>query len=193
MVNTIETGTKEAQTSIAVGLGYLAKQLDVPVKQLISCEDLTPLAKASPRQVFFAIDAIHKKWISENLTPYKWSENYFTGQLGLYRKITRLNFEEVEKDFLFIKDYLEEGGCEVTLNEIQRMYNAFRNIDYGDVDIEEIRDIVSSFGDRIFLGITAYRKSCVEKNDKEMVYKINHFLSEHYSADAIISETLSIL
>ena len=192
MVNTIETGTK-AQDLIAVGLGYLAKQLDVPVKQLLSCEDLTPLAKASPRQVFFAIDAIHRKWIAENLTPYKWSENYFNGNLGLYRKITRLSFEEVEKDFLFIKDYLEEGGCTVTLKEIQRMYNAFRNIDYGDLDIEEIRDIVSSFGDRIFLGITAYRKNCVEKNDKEMVNKINHFLSEHYSADEIISETLSVL
>lgn len=192
MVNTIETGTK-AQGLIAVGLGYLAKQLDVPVKQLLSYEDLTPLAKASPRQVFFAIDAIHRKWIAENLTPYKWSENYFNGNLGLYRKITRLSFEEVEKDFLFIKDYLEEGGCTVTLKEIQRMYNAFRNIDYGDVDIEEIRDIVSSFSDRIFLGIITYRKSCVEKNDKEMVNKINHFLSEHYSADEIISETLSVL
>lgn len=194
MVNTIETGTaKEAQSSIAVGLGYLANQLDIPVQQLLSCEDLTPLAKASPRQIFFAIDAIHRKWIAENLTPYRWAENYFTGNLGLYRKITRLSFEELEGDFLFIKDYLEKGGCKVSLCEIQKIYNAFRNIDYGDADIEEIRDIVSSFDDRIFLGITAFRKSCVEKNDKEMVYKINHFLSEHYTADSAISETLSVL
>lgn len=193
MTNTVETSAKKSQYSITVGLTYLANQLDIPAEQLISCEDLSPLANASPRQIFFAIDAIHKKWIADNLTPYKWAENYFTGQLGKYRKITRISFQEVSQDFLFIKEYLEKGGCEVTLKEIQRIYTAFRNIDYGDADIEELREIVSSFGDRIFLGIIAFRKSCVEKNDKDMIYKINHFLSEHYTAASIISETLSVL
>ncbi len=174
--------------SVIAGLTCCAEQLGIPAETLIEERDLSPLGTLTADQVVRVLDAIHLQWIADNFTARRWAEKYFKGQLGQYRKTSRLPFTEVVKDLLFIQQYLTAGGSALCVSDIESAFKAY-SCEEGDEDLETIKEIVNSFKSEIIPAMEAFEK----KAKPEMAEKVRRFLDEYTEPEAIIKETLCTL
>lgn len=175
--------------SVIAGLTSIADQLGIPAEDLIEEKDLSVLGALTAEQVVLALDSIHVQWIDDNLTARRWAEKYFKRQLGQFRKTSKLPFEEVSKDLLFIQQYLNEGGSTLTTQEIEEAFNAYCAADTDDMDLDFIREVAKTFKSEIISEMEAFAK----KAKPEIAEEVRSFLSVHNNPIEIIEETLSII
>ena len=179
------------ETSIRAGLTCLAEDLNVPADDFISEKDLGPLYNATADQIIRALNCIHLQWISDNFTARRWAEKFFKGQLGQYRKTSKISFDELVKHLLFIQDYLKSGGCNVSIEEIRKAFEEFCFYDPGDEDLIDILCKAWDFRYQITDEIIRFRKKSYKK--PELVSKIDAFLEEYTTPEERVSEMLAVI
>ena len=181
------------ETCVYTGLTSCAEQIGCSVEQLISEKDLSPLADLSALQIVKAIDAIHKQWIRDNFTPAMWVQKYFTGQLGQFRKMSRIPLYEAAKDLLFIQEYLLAGGNAIPLEEVEEAFVEYSKNDSGDEDIPLIEETVYGFKNVIVREIRNFREDKEAKNDTEMVERVNNLFRKTTNPEEILNEMLCVI
>ena len=83
-----ENETMEITEYVKTALASFEQILELPTESLFNeqKEALSKLSDVTEEKIFNSLDAIHKQWIKNNLTPNLWVENFFNGQLYLYRE-----------------------------------------------------------------------------------------------------------
>ena len=170
--------------SVMYGLVKLAVALGVEAEVLVAEENLKILANATPENIVSALDSIHTKWISDNFTARRWAEKYFKGQLGQYRKTSKIAWSEAKKDLLFIDVYLEVGGNTCTIEDVKKAFESYAAVDLEDDDLELIANNARRFATEIIECIKQFREKSISK--PEMVERIDNFLAEHNEPNEII-------
>ena len=173
------------KNSVIAGLASLAESLEVKLEDLLSEERLVVLSDAMASDVVKALDAIHLQWIEDNFTARRWAEKFFKGQLGQYRKTAKLPWSEVEKDLLFIKEYLKEYRS-FDDDDLQESFEEYAEVNSSDDDLEAIASKASSFAPEIIDWIVKFRDNLDPVKKAELITEINDFLSKHQDGAEIM-------
>ena len=137
--------------SVNAGLASLAKSLDGNFEDFLN-EDLDKMKGVSSRDVLKALDDVHTEWREENF--YRWLEKIVLGAQYQFKSTRELPFEEVIKDYLFIRRYVEAAGFngdnleeqfEVWKNEpfdttYDRLYVCFSLMDTAENQVDYLKD-----------------------------------------------------
>lgn len=140
-----ENETMEITEYVKTALAYFEQILELPTESLFKEQkDTFPkLSDVTDEEIFNSLDAIHKQWIKNNLTPSLWVENFFNRQLYLYREFKSLRFNDVVRYYAFIKNYLEVAGKTVNLDDFECKFESYKLEHHKEDNREEILKKVS--------------------------------------------------
>ncbi len=166
--------------SVVSGLVALAEALRVPVEVLTTEENLSELRNATAEQIVFALDSIHQQWIEDNFSEKRWAQKYFKGQLGQYRKTSKIGFTEAIKDLLFIAEFLKTGGSPVTVEEVEVAYQQFAKADASDDDLVTVATRAREQLDpeEVLRQMKAFRDSLDPEKKADLISKIDAFIQD---------------
>lgn len=172
--------------SVISGLSALADALGIKAEELLSEQNLIALAVATPDMIVGALDAIHTQWVEDNFSARRWSEKMFKGQLPQYRKTSKISWEEVEKDLIFISEYLKAGGNTVTEDEVKVAFEAYAAANAEDDDLAGIAVKARTFAPDIIAAIEGFRAKLDPVKKAAMIAEIDAFLSQHTDGGEIM-------
>lgn len=125
--------------SVIAGLTEAANILGINPIQLIGEADISPLANLNAMQIVKMLNGIHIDWRGHNWNQKRLVEKYFRDQLFQYSATHMIGWDEVRKDLLFIKEYLQAAGSTVTDDAIQSAYEDYCRQDHGvDTDLQNM-------------------------------------------------------
>lgn len=177
--------------SVVSGLKKAAGLLKVDADELISEKCLEALANLSAPEIVLVLNAIHVQWIEDNFSAKRWAQKYFKHQLFQYRKTSRISFEEVEKDLLFVQRYLEAGKCSVNKAEIEEAFEVYVDTDKSESDLDVIAKRARTFAPEIIHFIQVYRDSLNPEKKAAEIAEINEFLAAHTNPEEIMEIMIS--
>ena len=168
--------------SVLAGLTQAATLLECDPEQLISESDIAVLQNLTAMQIVEVLNAIHLQWIEDNFTAKRWAEKYFKGQLGQYRKTSRIPFEELVKDLLFVQQYLTAAGCEVSVEEIHAAFDTYVTADTNDDDVFSL----VSRAKKLAPEIISQMEALIGRAKPEIANQVEDFLAEHNDPEEIM-------
>ena len=177
-----ENETMEITEYVKTALASFEQILELPTESLFNeqKEALSKLSDVTEEKIFNSLDAIHKQWIKNNLTPNLWVENFFNGQLYLYREFKSLQFNDVVRYYAFIKNYLEFAGKTVNLDDFEWKFEAFKIEHHKEDNREEIRKKVSDehFSMETLKHVFAFKAKLESEETKnaQLLNSVNSFL-----------------
>ena len=177
-----ENETMEITEYVKTALAYLEQILELPTESLFKEQkDAFPkLSDVTAEEIFNSLDAIHKQWIKNNLTPNLWVENFFNGQLYLYREFKSLQFNDVVRYYAFIKNYLEFAGKTVNLDDFECKFESYKLEHHKEDNREEIRKKVSdglfSMEALKYVFVFKAKLESEENKNAQLLNSVNSFL-----------------
>ena len=152
--------------SVYAGLAEFAEITGTCLDLYIEEIDLTPLAGLTAADIVQGLVAIHKQWVNDNFTPNRLIEKHVRGQLGQYRKTADISWDEVSKDLLFVKRYLELAGSTVTEDEIKTAFQDYADqADDSDPQLDYLKAMArKDFGDLIIPAIQKFISDNQDEN-----------------------------
>lgn len=163
----------------------------IPFQEVLEETDFTRVKEASATEILGWLDNIHTAWVLANISPKRLAQKLCKDQLGQYRSMANISWNEILKYFLFIEQYVVKSGNPVTKDDLLVAFWSWRKANRKKPDFD--REVDSQFmacAPQIVSALEAYRDTLDPDKYAEIIQETNYFLNRHNNDGVSIMQEL---